>query len=90
MNRKLILLFALFLVMTQAESVLACAACYGQSDSAMATGMNWGIFSLMGVIVMVLGGLSTFFVFLARRPVIDPQPPVEDGKNPSENEHGTL
>lgn len=50
-----------------ARSALACAACYGQSDSPLAAGMNWGIFSLMGVIVCVLGSIASFFVFLARR-----------------------
>ena len=50
-------------------SAWACAACYGQSDSSMAAGMNWGILSLLGVIVFVLGGVAGFFVFLARRSV---------------------
>lgn len=45
----------------------ACAVCYGQSDSAMAVGMNWGIFSLLAIILMMLGGVAGFFVFLARR-----------------------
>jgi len=45
----------------------ACAACYGQSDSAMAAGMNWGILSLLVVILGVLGGVAGFFIFLARR-----------------------
>jgi len=45
----------------------ACAACYGQSDSAMARGFNWGIVSLLGVVVMVLGGITTFFVFLGKK-----------------------
>ena len=52
----------------------ACAACYGQSDSPLALGMNWGIFSLLGVAVAVLGGISTFFVFLARRAAAQPPP----------------
>jgi hypothetical protein len=47
--------------------LLACAACYGQSDSAMAAGMNWGILSLLVIITCVLGGVAAFFVFLARR-----------------------
>lgn len=51
------------------QSVWACAACYGQSDSAMAAGMNWGIISLLGMIVAVLGGVAGFFVFLIRRSV---------------------
>lgn len=29
--------------------------------------MNWGIFSLLGVIVAVLGGVAGFFVYLARK-----------------------
>ncbi len=33
----------------------------------MAKGMNWGIFSLLGIIVLVLGGVAAFFVYLARR-----------------------
>jgi len=48
-------------------SLIACSACYGQSDSAMAKGMNWGIFSLLAVVLTVLGGIAAFFVFLARR-----------------------
>ena len=40
----------------------ACAACYGGNiDSPMADGMNWGIFTLLGVVGTVL---SVFFVFL--------------------------
>lgn len=50
-----------------AHSALACAACYGQSDSPLAAGMNWGIFSLMAVIGCVLGGIATFFIFLAKK-----------------------
>lgn len=49
------------------RSLWACAACYGQSDSAMAAGMNWGILSLLGMIVVVLGGVAGFFFFLIRR-----------------------
>jgi heme/copper-type cytochrome/quinol oxidase subunit 2 len=45
----------------------ACAACYGQSDSPMAQGMNWGIMSLLAVIMVVLGCVAAFFVYLAKR-----------------------
>ena len=48
-------------------SVFACAACYGASDSAMAKGMNWGILSLLAVVVMVLGSVASFFVFLGKK-----------------------
>ncbi|MEW6160616.1 MAG: hypothetical protein AB1813_24565 [Verrucomicrobiota bacterium] len=49
------------------SSLLACATCFGQSDSAMAKGMNMGIFSLLGVILFVLGGIASFFIYLAVR-----------------------
>ena len=45
----------------------ACAACYGQSDAPMAQGMNWGILSLLGIVMTVLGGVTAFFMHLARR-----------------------
>ena len=48
-------------------SVLGCAACFGQSDSSLAVGMNWGIAALLGVVVFVLGGVATFFIYLAKR-----------------------
>ena len=49
------------------QSVFACAACYGASDSPMAKGMNWGILSLLGVVSVVLGSIATFFVFIGKR-----------------------
>jgi hypothetical protein len=48
-------------------AVQACAACFGKSDSNMAKSVNAGIFSLMGVVVTVLAGAASFFVFLSRR-----------------------
>ncbi len=47
--------------------LFACAACYGQSDSPMAAGMNWGILSLLITVVLVLGAIVAFFIHLARR-----------------------
>jgi hypothetical protein len=71
MNRhkitKALLTGALVTGAWRAESVLACAACYGQSDSPLAEGMNWGIFTLLGVVAGVLGGIALFFVHIGRR-----------------------
>ena len=47
--------------------ILACAACYGQSDSPLAQGLNWGILSLLAVVVPVLGGIGLFFIFIAKK-----------------------
>ena len=54
-------------MLASAPSALACATCFGASDSPMAKGMNWGIFSLLAVIVSLLAGIAGFFVFLARK-----------------------
>ncbi|HZQ46674.1 MAG TPA: hypothetical protein VFC07_06670 [Verrucomicrobiae bacterium] len=54
------------------QSALACAACYGKSDSPLAQGMNWGIFSLLAVVGCVLGGIASFFIYLARKSAATP------------------
>lgn len=66
------------LAMAQPASVLACAACYGQDTGPMAQGMNWGIFSLLGVIVSVLAGVAGFFIYLAHRAAPVPAPAVPE------------
>lgn len=65
--RIILLGSALALLVRVNGTALACAACYGKSDSAMAKGMNAGILALLGVIGAVLCGAATFFVYLARR-----------------------
>ena len=46
---------------------LACAACYGASDSPLAQGMNWGILTLLGVVGTVLTCFLAFFVHIVRK-----------------------
>ena len=46
---------------------LACATCYGASDSPLADGMNWGILTLLGFIGSVLAGIVVFFAYIIRR-----------------------
>ena len=52
------LVIALVLV-ALSPSAQACAACFGQNDGPLAKGMNAGIFTLLGVVGLVLVG---FFV----------------------------
>ena len=56
-----------FLLAMPPQRLLACSACFGASDSDMAKGMNMGIFSLLAVVVVVLGGIAAFFIYLCRR-----------------------
>jgi hypothetical protein len=55
------------LVIAAQSSALACATCYGASDSPLAQGMNWGIATLLGVIGAVLAGVVVFFVHVGLR-----------------------
>ena len=49
------------------SSLFACPACYGKSSDPLAHGMNWGIFTLLGIVAMMLTSIATFFFFLIRR-----------------------
>jgi hypothetical protein len=42
--------------------LFACAACYGKSDSPLAQGVNWGIFTLLGIVTPVLGTFAFCFI----------------------------
>ncbi|HEY0455368.1 MAG TPA: hypothetical protein VGE41_03280 [Verrucomicrobiae bacterium] len=53
--------------MMLSSHLMACAACFGKSDSALAQGMNMGIFSLLAVVVFVLSGFAAFIIYLVRR-----------------------
>lgn len=65
-----------------APAALACTACYGQSDSALAKGMNNGIFVLLGFIGLMLVGVSAFFVFIIRRATrLQAQPQIVPNSN---------
>ncbi len=46
---------------------LGCAVCYGENDSPMASGIVWGILSMIAVVYGVLMSIIGFFVFLRRR-----------------------
>ena len=46
---------------------MACAVCFGRSDSSLAKGMNLGILSLLIVVVLMWGGIAAFFIYLARK-----------------------
>ena len=63
---KTLLLLAVMILAPWSAS--ACATCYGGSiDSPMTEGMNWGIFTLMGVIGTVLASFLVFFIYILRK-----------------------
>jgi hypothetical protein len=64
---KTILVAAAGLAAFTPAPLFACAACYGKSDSPLAHGMNWGIFTLMGIIVTVLATIASFFIYIIHK-----------------------
>lgn len=64
---KSALLLATLALLAFPSGARACAACFGQSDAPLAQGMNWGILSLLAVVLLMWGGIITMVVFLARR-----------------------
>jgi hypothetical protein len=63
---KISLVAALALLMP--ARLFACAACYGGTvDSPLTDGMNWGIFTLLGVVITVLASILVFFVHIIRK-----------------------
>jgi len=75
-------LVASFAVLAPAKT-FACAACGSGNDqiqSPLADGMNWGILTLLGVLLTVLTCFLVLFVHILRKdeiPVNDPQKPTD-------------
>ncbi len=65
MKTKLLLTGLVFI--SQIPQALACATCFGKSDSKMAAGMNMGIMTLLIVVFAIWVGLGAFAYYLLRR-----------------------
>lgn len=68
-----------------ASPARACAACFGQSDSAQAQGINAGILVLLGFVVLFWMAMGSFFVFIVRRGRIHGEPLPGDQNDPQHN-----
>jgi uncharacterized protein HemX len=51
------------------SDAMACATCFGKSDSKMAAGMNMGIMTLLLVVLAIWIGLGAFAYYLLRQKV---------------------
>lgn len=66
MNRTFLALSAL-VAASASQRAMACASCFGKSDSSMAQGMNAGIFVLLAFVLLFWIAFGSFFVFIVRR-----------------------
>jgi hypothetical protein len=46
---------------------MACPVCFGDSNEPMAIATNYGIWFMLGVVVMMLTAFGAFFIHLMRR-----------------------
>jgi hypothetical protein len=69
------------------NSLHACATCYGQSDSPLASGVTWGILSLLVVVMTVVGSIVSFFVYINKKAAASAlsQNPISNGPLPITN-----
>jgi len=71
----------LSIVFAVPQSSFACAVCTGRSDDAVAQGANAAVLTLLVVLLVVLGALVSFLVYLIRRAAKHPLtlPSVQEG-----------
>lgn len=60
-------LIVMSVVFAAPRSILACAACSGRSDDAVAQGLNAAVFTMLLVLLAVMGTLVSFLAYLIRR-----------------------
>ena len=49
------------------RAAFACPVCFGQNDSPLALGINYGILAMLGVIGVLWVAFGSFFIYLRRR-----------------------
>jgi hypothetical protein len=54
-------------IMAAPRVALACPVCFGMAAGPMADAMNAGIFFMLAIITVVLGGFASFIVHLVRQ-----------------------
>jgi hypothetical protein len=69
--RSIKVLLALIVSALMPGIAQACSVCYGDPESNLSKGLGWGIVVLLGVVVTVLGGIGTFFVYIAKKSPTD-------------------
>jgi len=61
------ILLTILLTAAAPTPLFACAACYNKTDSPLASAMNWGILTLLGVVLSVLSVFLVGFVHIVRK-----------------------
>ena len=70
------------------RAVLACPVCFGQNDSPLASGINYGIFVMLGIIGVLWIAFASFFIHLKRS--ADRSAKAESGRLSPAKAEGTV
>lgn len=65
--RQAVLTFCSALLVLAPKELLACAVCFGDKSSQAGKAADAGILTLLLIILAVLVGIATFFVYIIRR-----------------------
>jgi len=66
-TRKLVVIAVVAAMGLAPRLAMACAVCYGAPGAPQTRGMNFGIFTMLGITGVVLGGFGGLFFSFARR-----------------------
>ncbi len=67
MRTKTLSVFFLLLLHSSIMQAYGCAVCFGAPDDPMTKGMQWGIATLLLILLPVLSTFGGFFFFLYKR-----------------------
>jgi hypothetical protein len=56
-----------FVLVAAPRVAFACPVCFGENDSPLAAGINYGILAMLGVIGVLWVAFGSFFIYLRRR-----------------------
>jgi hypothetical protein len=83
--KPIIRILLLVSILASGHRALACSSCFGKSDSAMAQGMNAGIYVLLGFVLLFWIAFGSFFVFIVRRARLSGETVPGDQDDPQHN-----
>ncbi len=76
-------LLGALLALGHSPSSLACAVCFGQTDSPLGKGLHWGVFALLLCVFFMLSAFGAFAIYLARRSAAcEAERALEEGVEP--------
>lgn len=65
--------------------LLACSVCQGEAGAPMSDALRWSVLLLLGVVLAVLAGIASFFIYLVKRSATASTPLAAGGASAAAN-----